>query len=118
MVIGGEPIDEHIVMWWNFVGRDHEDIVTAWDDWVRADTRFGTVHGYHGDRLPAPPLLVVRLVAARGGEGAQRPGHAAEKRDAGHRRPHPHRPTRPPPTMIRMADAATVTQTLCDEPAT
>ena len=71
LVIGGEPFDEHIVMWWNFVGRDHEDIVTAWDDWVRADTRFGTVHGYHGDRLPAPPLLVVRLVAARGGEGEQ-----------------------------------------------
>jgi hypothetical protein len=28
---------------------------------VRADTRFGTVHGYHGDRLPAPPLPRLRL---------------------------------------------------------
>jgi redox-sensitive bicupin YhaK (pirin superfamily) len=61
LVIGGEPFEEHIVMWWNFVGRDHEDIVTAREDWVRADTRFGTVHGYPGDRLPAPPLPSVRL---------------------------------------------------------
>jgi redox-sensitive bicupin YhaK (pirin superfamily) len=61
LVIGGEPFEEHIVMWWNFVGRDHEDIVTAREDWVRADTRFGTVHGYHGNRLPAPPLPSVRL---------------------------------------------------------
>jgi hypothetical protein len=48
-------------MWWNFVGRDHEDIVTARESWVHADTRFGTVHGYHGDRLAAPPLPSVRL---------------------------------------------------------
>ena len=61
LVIGGEPFEEHIVMWWNFVGRDHEDIVTARDDWVRADTRFGAVYGYHGDRLPAPALPSVRL---------------------------------------------------------
>ena len=61
LVIGGEPFEEHIVMWWNFVGRDHEDIVTARDDWVHADTRFGAVHGYHGDRLPAPALPSVRL---------------------------------------------------------
>jgi redox-sensitive bicupin YhaK (pirin superfamily) len=61
LVIGGEPFEEHIVMWWNFVGRDHDDIVTARQDWVRADTRFGAVHGYHGDRLPAPPMPAVRL---------------------------------------------------------
>ncbi len=61
LVIGGEPFAEHIVMWWNFVGRDHDDIVVARNDWVRSATRFGVVHGYHGDRLPAPPMPTVRL---------------------------------------------------------
>jgi redox-sensitive bicupin YhaK (pirin superfamily) len=61
MLIGGEPFEEHIVMWWNFVGRDHDDIATAREQWMRADPRFGTVHGYPGDRLPAPMLPTVRL---------------------------------------------------------
>jgi quercetin 2,3-dioxygenase len=61
VLIGGEPFEEHIVMWWNFVGRDHHDIATAREEWMRADPRFGTVHGYPGDRLPAPTLPTVRL---------------------------------------------------------
>ena len=61
LLIGGEPFDEHILMWWNFVGRNHEDIAAARDGWMRADPRFGTVHGYAGERLPAPPLPNVRL---------------------------------------------------------
>jgi len=61
LLIGGEPFDEHIVMWWNFVGRDHDDIVAAREDWMRGDPRFGTVRGYPGDPLPAPPLPTVRL---------------------------------------------------------
>src|SRR5690625_20351 len=27
VLIGGEPLNEQIVMWWNFVGRSHEEIV-------------------------------------------------------------------------------------------
>lgn len=27
LLIGGEPLGEQIVMWWNFVGRSHEEIV-------------------------------------------------------------------------------------------
>jgi redox-sensitive bicupin YhaK (pirin superfamily) len=61
LLIGGEPFDEHILMWWNFVGRDHDDIATAREQWMGADPRFGTVHGYPGDRLPAPALPTVRL---------------------------------------------------------
>ena len=61
LLIGGEPFEEHIVMWWNFVGRDHDDIAAAREQWMRADPRFGTVHGYPGDRLPAPALPTVRL---------------------------------------------------------
>ena len=28
-LLGGEPFEDDIVMWWNFVGRSHEDIVEA-----------------------------------------------------------------------------------------
>ena len=61
LLIGGEPFEEHIVMWWNFVGRDHDDIAAAREQWMCADPRFGTVLGYPGDRLPAPALPTVRL---------------------------------------------------------
>lgn len=43
-------------MWWNFIGRSHEDIVQARDEWQAATDRFGAVQGYPGDRLPAPEL--------------------------------------------------------------
>ncbi|MCK7621674.1 pirin family protein [Streptomyces sp. RS10V-4] len=60
ILLGGAPFEEEIVMWWNFVGRSHEDIVTARADWMTG-TRFGEVHGYDGDRLPAPELPSVAL---------------------------------------------------------
>jgi hypothetical protein len=43
-------------MWWNFIGRSHEDIVEAREAWQNASDRFGSVDGYAGDRLPAPAL--------------------------------------------------------------
>ncbi len=42
-------------MWWNFIGRSHEEIARAREDWATGD-RFGEVHGYDGPRLDAPPL--------------------------------------------------------------
>jgi redox-sensitive bicupin YhaK (pirin superfamily) len=62
-LIGGEPFAEELVMWWNFVGRSHEDIAearVAWGDGERSE-RFGTVHGYAGAPLPAPALPTTRL---------------------------------------------------------
>ncbi len=56
ILLGGPPFGEQIVMWWNFVARSHEEIVRAREDWQGATDRFGTVHGYPGDRLPAPAL--------------------------------------------------------------
>ncbi|MER8041673.1 pirin family protein [Streptomyces sp. NPDC094032] len=56
VLLGGPPFGEEIVMWWNFIGRDHQDIVTAREEWERASDRFGEVTGYPGDRLPAPAL--------------------------------------------------------------
>ena len=55
MLLGGEPFEERIVMWWNFVGRSHDEVAQARSDWM-AGTRFGEVHGYAGPPLPAPSL--------------------------------------------------------------
>jgi len=60
LLLGGEPFDEQIVMWWNFIGRSHEEIVQARTEWM-AGARFGTVHGYDGDPLPAPPMPTTPL---------------------------------------------------------
>jgi quercetin 2,3-dioxygenase len=60
VLLGGPPFEERIVMWWNFVGRTHEDIAQAREDWMTG-SRFGEVNGYDGDRLPAPELPGVPL---------------------------------------------------------
>lgn len=63
---GGEPFDDEIVMWWNFVGRSHEEIVAARDEWEAHSPRFGGRIPGHGDeRIPAPPLPAVRLTRRR-----------------------------------------------------
>jgi hypothetical protein len=67
LLLGGEPFDERIVMWWNFVGRSGEDIADHAEQWNAEDERFGVVVGYDGDRLTAPPLPPVPL-RARGRE--------------------------------------------------
>ncbi|MFC7403542.1 pirin family protein [Georgenia alba] len=82
VLIGGTPFPEQILMWWNFVGRTHEEVVAARAEWQRvvaalpgggaapddldgttaaAVQRFGTVPGYDGGPLPAPDLPNVRL---------------------------------------------------------
>jgi redox-sensitive bicupin YhaK (pirin superfamily) len=60
LLIGGQPFEERIVMWWNFVGRSHEDIAEARAGW-QSGTRFGTVTGYDGAPLPAPEMPATRL---------------------------------------------------------
>ncbi|GAA4551603.1 pirin family protein [Streptomyces collinus] len=56
VLLGGPPFEEEIVMWWNFIGRSHEDIVRAREDWQAGSDRFGAVEGHPGRRLPAPAL--------------------------------------------------------------
>ncbi|MFG2957582.1 pirin family protein [Streptomyces sp. NPDC048291] len=56
ILLGGPPFEEGIVMWWNFVGRSHEDIVKAREDWEASSDRFGVIEGFSGGRLPAPAL--------------------------------------------------------------
>lgn len=68
LLIGGEPLGEPIVMWWNFIGRSHDEVVAFRQQWqaeviTGADPagRFGAVVGYPGAALPAPELPNVRL---------------------------------------------------------
>ena len=61
LLIGGAPFGERIVMWWNFIGRTHEEIVEYRADWAADAPRFAPVLGYDGSRLPAPELPNVRL---------------------------------------------------------
>ena len=60
ILLGGTPYEDDLVMWWNFVGRNHEDIAAAREQWEHGD-RFGLVKGHDGARIPAPPLPAVRL---------------------------------------------------------
>jgi redox-sensitive bicupin YhaK (pirin superfamily) len=62
LLLGGEPFAERLVMWWNFVGREHDEIVQMRADWADATPRFGTVRGYDGPPLAAPPMPITRLV--------------------------------------------------------
>ena len=63
LLLGGTPLDEQLVMWWNFVGRSHDEIVAFRQMWEDADERFGAVQGYRGipARLPAPALPTTPL---------------------------------------------------------
>jgi redox-sensitive bicupin YhaK (pirin superfamily) len=60
LVIGGEPFEEEILLWWNFVARTHEEMVVATADW-NAGTHFGTVEGSPSPRLVAPDLAGLNL---------------------------------------------------------
>jgi redox-sensitive bicupin YhaK (pirin superfamily) len=83
LLIGGEPLGEKIVMWWNFVGRSHEEIVAYRDQWQaeigaddgagdgsgpaqaaaggRTDLRFGPFPPGGPAALPAPALPNARI---------------------------------------------------------
>jgi len=58
LLLGGPPFPEQLVMWWNFVGRSHDDVAQYRQMWEEQSDRFGAVNGYQGavPRLPAPPL--------------------------------------------------------------
>ena len=43
ILLGGEPFEESVLMWWNFVARTREEIDDAYESWRRNDDRFGSV---------------------------------------------------------------------------
>ncbi|TPW75620.1 pirin family protein [Schumannella soli] len=64
LLLGGAPFGEQLVMWWNFVGRDHDEIARARADWdarvAGAPTRYDVIDDDRAP-LPAPVLPPVRL---------------------------------------------------------
>ncbi|WP_151797526.1 pirin family protein [Acinetobacter bereziniae] len=54
LLIGGEPFESPILLWWNLVGRTQEELKTATEQWINQDARFGTIPDYDGPRLEAP----------------------------------------------------------------
>ncbi len=69
LLLGGAPFGEQIVMWWNFVGRHHEEIVAYREQWQAERTRAGdTAPGRYGtfpseweQTLSAPEMPNARL---------------------------------------------------------
>lgn len=72
LVLGGVPFGEELVLWWNFIGRSHDEIVEFRRRWQDGDEQFGEVRGYQGrlQRLPAPPMPPLRLRPRRAGGGS------------------------------------------------
>jgi redox-sensitive bicupin YhaK (pirin superfamily) len=72
LLLGGRRFDHDLVMWWNFVGRTHADVVAARAAWSSPEfaARFGVVDGHDGVRIPAPDLPNVRLQPRRRGRPA------------------------------------------------
>ena len=57
VLIGGEPLGEQIVMWWNFVGRTHEEVVAyraAWQAEIDVEPLAAPTDGIYDDGAPYP----------------------------------------------------------------
>lgn len=78
ILLGGEPLHERFVMWWNFIGDTHQAVVDAREGWMSevvdvsstpvapapADQpRFREVEGFDGPPLPAPVMPNAELKA-------------------------------------------------------
>ncbi|PRY32709.1 pirin family protein [Umezawaea tangerina] len=66
LLLGGTPLDERIVMWWNFIGRTHEEVERFRAEWQEQAQAGGTgPYGTFPDPwtsvLPAPALPNARL---------------------------------------------------------
>ncbi len=61
LLLGGVPFPEEIIMWWNFIGRTHEEIIAMRQDWESGSARFPTFVDASGDRIPAPAMPNIRL---------------------------------------------------------
>lgn len=55
LLLGGEPFNEEILLWWNFVGRTPDDIIAATDAW-NTGNGFDKIPNCTGRPLTAPAL--------------------------------------------------------------
>lgn len=63
LLIGGPPLTEKIVMWWNFVARSHDEIIEMREAWESQSHRFPSFESEIPERIPAPTLPNIRLSA-------------------------------------------------------
>ena len=61
LLLGGEPLKEHIVMWWNFIGRSHQEIVAWRESWNAREDVWPNFEDRVGGWIPAPELPNVTL---------------------------------------------------------
>ncbi|MGO3759050.1 MAG: pirin family protein [Agrococcus casei] len=68
VLIGGEPFEEEVVMFWNFIGESHDEVLEFRERWMReraeeeAREQFGTVVDDEARPLAAPRLPAVELL--------------------------------------------------------
>lgn len=63
LLIGGTPFEEEIIMWWNFIGRTHDEIAAMRNDWETQTNRFNSFEDRIGGYIPAPALPNLTLKA-------------------------------------------------------
>lgn len=56
LLLGGQPFEQPVLMWWNFVGFTKAAIAEAQRQWERGDPRFGSIGDGRAPRLMPPPL--------------------------------------------------------------
>jgi redox-sensitive bicupin YhaK (pirin superfamily) len=67
LLLGGPPFGEQIVMWWNYIGRDHDEIVAYRAEWEallagEPNDRFQLPDGDPQEPLHSPPLPNTRMI--------------------------------------------------------
>lgn len=67
LLLGGAPFGEKIVMWWNFIGSNHDEVVAFREAWQRLlaegrDDRFSLPSADLMPPIPAPALPNARMV--------------------------------------------------------
>jgi len=61
VLLGGLPFNEEIIMWWNFIGRTHEEIVEMRAAWNSESDRFPYFADAINQRIPAPEMPNLKL---------------------------------------------------------
>ena len=61
VMLGGVPLGEKLLMWWNFIAREHNEIVEMRRAWNAREERFGEFADRIGGWIPAPELPNVEL---------------------------------------------------------
>ncbi|HET6153769.1 MAG TPA: pirin family protein [Marmoricola sp.] len=67
LLLGGTPFGEKIVMWWNFIGRDHDEVAASREQWQRLisegrSEQFQLPSADLMPPIPAPALPNARMV--------------------------------------------------------